>query len=74
MFRAIVCYGADETVLESPEPITVGQIRRDARVKMELGYGDNVRIKLKGIEQPDEAIIPQDARVQVETAANKKAA
>ncbi len=55
---------------ESP---TVNQVISSASVKAELGYGDNVRALVNGVEQAGNAIIDDGSTVVVETKANSKA-
>ena len=52
---------------------TIGQLRADTAIKAVLGYGDNVRFLVDGVEQNDRIQVPVGARVVVETAANQKA-
>lgn len=73
MFKCKVVYNVDTESFESDRPITIGQIRRNEDLKATLRYGDNVNIMVNGVAQSDEAIVPNDAVVVIETAANKKA-
>ena len=73
MFKCTVEYGSDIEPLASDRPITVGQIRQNQHLKSVLGFGDNVNIMIAGVTMPDEAIVPIDSRVTIETAANTKA-
>jgi hypothetical protein len=41
--------------------------------KAALGYGDNTKALLNGIEQQRNTVIPDGATVRLETAANTKA-
>lgn len=66
-------YGPDESEHTSDIPIKIGDIRRDQELRDELGYGDNVNLMIGGIAMPDDAMVPQNSVVVIETAANRKA-
>lgn len=74
MFKIKVVYNVDVEVVESATPVSIGSIRRNEDLKARLGFGDNVNLMVNGVTLPDEAIVPNDATVVIETAANKKAA
>ncbi len=73
MFKCTVVYGPDSETYEQDTPIKVGDIRRSDDLRDTLGYGDNVNLMIGGITMPDDAIVPNDSVVVIETAANKKA-
>ncbi len=73
MYSIKVRYGVDVEVFTSDSPITIGQIRRDSDLRCKLGYGDNVNLMISGVTMPDDAIVPNDATVIIETACNSKA-
>lgn len=50
---------------------TVADIKRDNGLRLELGYGDNVRVLVNDTEQPDFVQIPGNS-CTVETKANEK--
>ncbi len=52
---------------------TVSQVLGSASVKAELGYGDNVRALVNGVEQAGNALVEDGATLVVETKANSKA-
>ena len=63
-----------ETIARSyPEGTTIGTILADRELKLVLGWGDNVRATVQGVEQPNTALAPDGATVVVETRANAKA-
>jgi hypothetical protein len=66
-------YGPDESEFTSDTPIKIGDIRRAQELRDELGYGDNVNLMIGGIAMPDDAMVPQNSVVVIETAANRKA-
>lgn len=68
-----VQYGVESYEKDVVNAPTIGQVRADASLKAVLGFGDNVRALIHGVEQPDNAIVPQGATVVLETRANCKA-
>ncbi len=56
-----------------PSTPTVGQVIADSSVKAGLGFGDNVKALIGGIEQPTSVGVPDNAVLVIETAANRKA-
>lgn len=73
MFKCKVVYNVDSEEFESDVPITIGMIRRNEDLKGQLGFGDNVNLMVGGVAMTDEVIVPNDATVVIETAANRKA-
>lgn len=73
MFKCQVRYGASIAQKSSDSPITIGSLKTDENLRLELGFGDNVKMKINGIEMSDDTIIPSGATVEVVTAANTKA-
>lgn len=73
MFKCTVVYGADVEPFASDSPIRIGDLRHNEDLKAQLGFTDNVNFMVNGVTLPDDAIVPNDATVTVETAANKKA-
>lgn len=74
MFKITVSYGVSTIPIESSTPITIGSIRRNPNVRGALGCGDNIKLKIGGIEMSDnETIVPNGAEVEIVTAANSKA-
>ena len=62
-----------ETISKSyPEGITIGGVLSDRELKAVLGWGDNVRALIQGVEQPNTAVVPDDVTIVVETRANSK--
>jgi len=68
-----VVYGIESLDREALTPPTVGSVKKDTVAKAVLGYGDNVRALIYGVEQPDNALVPEGAEVVLETKANSKA-
>lgn len=68
-----VQYGIDKVTRTMPGMVTVGEVMDDDDVKAVLGFGDNVRVLINGVEQPDDAGVPHGATLVIETRANTKA-
>ena len=52
---------------------TFGDLQQCDNFKAALGFGDRTRALIDGIEQGSQTIIPSNATVRLETAANTKA-
>lgn len=68
-----VQYGTENYTKNSSTPMTVGQLKADATLKAMLGFGDNTRATINGVEQSNDTIVPDGATLVLETAANTKA-
>lgn len=68
-----VKYGCESYDKDSISQPTIGEVRSDSTLKAILGFGDNVRALIHGVEQPDEVRVPEGAVVVLETRANTKA-
>ena len=68
-----VTYGIESQSMEVINAPNIGQVKQDAVLKAILGYGDNVRALVHGVEQPDHAVVPDGAEIVLETRANTKA-
>jgi hypothetical protein len=66
-------YGLNSVTRDFPPGITVGQVLRDPNVKAGLGYSDNVKGLLNGVELPPDAILQPDTALVVEARVNAKA-
>lgn len=73
MYKVIIRFGPDQIERTYDAPVTIRQLRNDYNVKAALGYGDAVKFTISGIEMPDEAQVPNNGTVVVETRANSKA-
>lgn len=67
-----VKYGVDSVTRTMPGGTSVGDVLDDENVKAVLGYGDSVRCLISGVEQPEDAGIPHQAVLVIETRANTK--
>jgi len=52
---------------------TVGQVISSASVKAELGFGDNVRALVNGVEKDNTELVEDGSTIIVEVRANSKA-
>jgi len=52
---------------------TIGQVINSASVKAELGFGDNVRALVNGVEQDSATLVEDGSMILIETRANSKA-
>lgn len=73
MQKVTVRYGVDSINKTFEIPVTIGQLRRNAEIRAALGYGDNIKLLINGVEMPDDAVVPNDGTVVVETRSNAKA-
>lgn len=71
--QVTIQYGVERLTKTYSSNPTVGQIVSDSNIKAALGYGDNVKALLNGIEQPTTVGVPDGSTLVIETAANKKA-
>lgn len=74
MNKVTVKYNVDEVSRELNEGTTYRQVVSDANLKAVLGYGDNVRVLVNGVEQSMDAAVQNGVIIRIETAANSKAA
>lgn len=68
-----VKFGIDNITKSYTVPVTVATLRDDASLKAALGYGDNVKFLLDGVELSDSTPIPAGSVINVETRCNSKA-
>ena len=68
-----VKYGVDSITKQVEDGFTFGDLKESDPIKAALGYGDNVKTLVDGIEQDADTVIPAGASVRLETAANTKA-
>lgn len=66
-------YGPDTHVITPFNQPTIQALKRDQTARAVLGYGDNVRALIDGVEQPDGVLVPDGALVTMETKCNTKA-
>jgi hypothetical protein len=68
-----VKYGVDQITKQVEEDFTFGDLQDSDMFKAALGFGDNTKTLVDGIEQNRDTIIPAGTTVRIETAANTKA-
>lgn len=68
-----VKYGVDEITKQVADDFTFGDLQASDTFKAALGFGDNTKALVDGIEQSRDTVIPAGATVRIETAANTKA-
>jgi hypothetical protein len=66
-------YGVDSINKQVDNDFTFGDLQESDTFKAALGFGDNTKALVEGIEQSRGTVIPQGAIVRLETAANSKA-
>jgi len=73
MNRITINYGTESHTHTFAGSITVGEVLRNSTIKAVLGFGDNVRSLVSGVEQGSDAMLRDGMVVVVETKANSKA-
>ena len=68
-----VKYGVDQITKQLEDGFTFCDLQDSDTFKAALGFGDNTKALVDGIEQNRDTIIPANATVRIETAANTKA-
>jgi len=63
----------DEITKQVEADFTFGDLQGSDTFKAALGFGDNTKALVDGIEQNRDTVIPANATVRIETAANTKA-
>ena len=73
MKNITVKYGVDQITKQVEAGFTFGDLQNSDTFKAALGFGDNTKALMDGIEQNRNTVIPPGATVRIETAANTKA-
>lgn len=73
MQQVTIRYGIDSITKQFTVPVTIGSLKNDASVRAALGFGDNVKALINGVEMGDDVVVPNGATVVFETRANTKA-
>ena len=63
----------DQITKQVEDDFTFGDLQASDSFKAALGFGDNTKTLVDGIEQNRDTIIPAGTTVRIETAANTKA-
>lgn len=69
-----VKYGVDSITKQVEDDTTFADVKNNDSFQAALGFGDNTKALVNGIEQDDGATVPAGATVVLETRANTKAA
>lgn len=67
-------YGADQHTTTVADGTSVGRVVQNSTTRAMLGYGDNVKALVSGVEQSMDTEVYDGMVVQLETRANSKAA
>ncbi len=67
-------YGAEIATKTYDNPPTVSSVLSSPSVKAQLGFGDNIRALVNGVEQSNSAVLTDGVTLNIETKANTKAA
>lgn len=73
MIQVTVRYGLEQETVQLPMNSRFADIRDNMSLRASLGYGDNIKLLVNGVEMPMDAIVPSGCFVTAETAANSKA-
>ena len=73
MKKITVEYGVDSINKQVESDFTIGDLQESDSIKAALGFGDNTKALINGIEQNRQMVIPDGTTVRLETAANTKA-
>ena len=68
-----VQYGVDSITKQVESGFTFGELQECDSFKAALGFGDNTKALVDGIEQDRRTVIPDGVTVRLETASNTKA-
>lgn len=66
-------YGIESVSRHYDSAPTVSSVLSSASVKAELGFGDNVRALVNGVEQTGASVLTDGVTLTIETRANQKA-
>lgn len=73
MKNITIKYGSDTRTVTVEDGVTVRELVANPTTRTVLGYGDNVKALVSGVEQPNAAIPSGNSIVTLETRANSKA-
>lgn len=73
MKNVIIRLGTQTFPKQFNDEATIGEVVGNPSVKAVLGYGDNVRALIGGVEQDSGTVCPDNITVTVETKCNSKA-
>lgn len=73
MQKITLNYGTETYVASVATSKTIGELLADPTHRAILGYGDNVKALVGGVEQPGSASVVGIDTIEIETRANSKA-
>ena len=73
MKKITVRYGSEQRDVHVSSGATVGAIIADNSTKIILGYGDNVKALINGVEMSGDTVPSDGDEITIETRANQKA-
>lgn len=73
MKKVTIKYGSDTHMVTVALGAAIGIIIADTTAKVILGYGDNVRALVNGVEQTNDTVVADGSTINLETRANQKA-
>lgn len=73
MLTVTVKFGLEAVTKQVDPGSTVEDVVENSSIRAGLGYGDNVRALVNGVEMPDTAFIGDNTTIVVETRCNSKA-
>jgi hypothetical protein len=72
MKEITVKMGTERNSMQFPSDATIGQAVENQNMRAILGYGDNIRALIFGVEQDMGTVAPAGSVITVETKANTK--
>jgi len=66
-------YGLEQITKNYENAPTIGALKGDSNIRAVLGYGDNTKALINGVEMSNDVQVPAGAVVTFETACNSKA-
>lgn len=73
MHQVKIRFGIDNITKSFQSAPTVGELKENDDIRATLGYGDNVKALVNGVEVGDDVTLGPGQEVVFETAANQKA-
>jgi len=73
MKNITIRYGSDTRTVTVDSNATIGDLIGNSTTRTILGYGDNVKALVSGVEQPNGAVPGDNTTITLETRANSKA-
>ena len=73
MKKLVIKYGSDTHAVTVPQTHTIAMLIADSTTRAVLGYGDNVKALVHGVEQGGDCIPADGTTLCLETKLNQKA-